>query len=477
MNGRASAFFCRQAAASITHASSEGDLPLPKSGNAPILTSKLSGIRRMSLKMPLTAFGTYIFRGKRPVLLSAIVLLLGMLLGVQVTGSIPGAWRWIGVPALDATFADTRTITHSIECLRSGRDPYIDTRCDPLGRLYNYPPIWLELSRFSVGPATTKFIGIFIAASAFAAFMVILSSGLPVSGALIVLSVLSPPILFGFERGNIDLLIFALLVFGIVATSRASPWGRTALRALLIISLTVLKIYPLATAAMLLRNGRGWLLSIVVAMTAGGAFLWAAYGRVGAILTNTPVSLWYSFGAPELFLRLRDAGRLGHLGRIVDASSIRWIACASALGCASLLVLGRLYLLRSPQAFEGFLPPLRRGDTSADLTVACLSVFLFCYVSGSNYAYRLIFLLGAMPVMLRHFECRPGVRTLVAPVALLVLLWFSRLYWSDFTLLGVSGYWSYLDALFEWVVFFGAVAWLAVNLLDSAIGGTNEAQT
>jgi hypothetical protein len=248
-----------------------------------------------------------LLRGRGPVVLSATILLLGIILGAKVTGSVAGAWQRMGVPSMSPSFADTRSITHAIECWRSGHDPYTDHGCDPWRRLYNYPPIWLELSRLSVGPATTKTIGVAIAASTFAGLAAILSSGSPASGLLIILSLLSPPMLFGIERGNVDLLIFALLVVGIAATSAAPPRVKTALRGLLIIALTVLKTYPLVAASVFLRNGRGWVLSILIAATAASAFLGAAYGRVGQILANTPVNYWYSFGAAPLFLLLREA--------------------------------------------------------------------------------------------------------------------------------------------------------------------------
>jgi hypothetical protein len=395
--------------------------------------------------------------GRGPVVLSALMLSRGIILGAKVTGSMAGAWQMMGVPSITPSFADTRTITHAIECLRSGHDPYSDYGCDLWRRLYNYPPIWLELSSLSVGPGATTTIGIVIAASTFAALAAILSSGSSVSGALIVLSLLSPPILLGLERGNVDLLIFALLVLGIASTKGAPLKAKATLRAALIIALTVLKIYPLAAASVFLRNGRGWLLSISITVTAAGAFLWAAYGHIGLIVANTPVSYWYSFGAAPLFLLLREAWVVP--GAAMHLSVTHWIASATSLGCVSLLVLGRLYSFKLQHVLEGLLPRLKRGENADDVAVACLSVFVFCFVLGANFDYRLIFLMGAMPVMLRHFESRPGVHTLIAPAAVVMLLWLSQLYWS------------YLDELLDWLVFSGAVAWLAANLLSDRLPG------
>src|SRR3954469_16092212 len=73
----------------------------------------------------------YLLTGRRPVLVAAAILLLGLFLGVRITGTIASAWEAAGVPALTRSFADTRTITHAIECRENGRDPFIDTSCDP----------------------------------------------------------------------------------------------------------------------------------------------------------------------------------------------------------------------------------------------------------------------------------------------------------------------------------------------------------
>jgi hypothetical protein len=450
----ASAAICRVGGWWSSSAWARGNIPEPNVRHTRTERQSRTQLKK-SMQYRLTTLLTLVLCGRRPVLLSATILSLGLVLGIQVTGSVVGAWRWIGVPSTDWTFADTRFITQSIECMENGHDPYLDPRCDPFGRPYNYPPIWLELSRLSVRPATTKLIGIVIAASTFGALALILSSGLAASGALIVLSLLSPPILFGLERGNIDFVIFTLLVLGIVATSSKPPRARTGLRALIIVALAVLKIYPLAAAGVFLRNGRGWFLSIMVAATAGGAFVWAAYGRVGLIMANTPMDYMYSFGAATLFLPLRAAEERFLPSPTGDSSSIRLIASVIAMGWALILLLGCLYFSRLPHVFKGLLPVLRRGETAADTAVACLSVFVFCFLLGANYDYRLIFLLGAMPVMLQHFESRPGVRTLLAPVAVVTLLWLSR---PD---------WYYFDALLDWLAFSGAVAWLAANLLSA----------
>ena len=117
-------------------------------------------------------------------------------------------------------------------------------------------------------------------------------------------------------------------------------------------------------------------------------------------------------------------------------------------------MIGRSYFSGSRHVFEGLLPTLKRGETAGDIAVACLSVFVFCFLLGSNFDYRLIFLMSAIPVMLRHFESWPRVRTLLAPTGVVTLFWLSPLYWS------------YLDELVDWLVFSGAVAWLAANLLS-----------
>ena len=109
----------------------------------------------------------------------------------------------------------------------------------------------------------------------------------PWIGSFIVLcALLSPAILFGLERGNVDTILFSLLAFGLFATRGLSgPW-KFMTRGGLIIALTVLKAYPIAACAALANHRR--------CLVAGRP----AYGRLGI-----PCVRWDVLGSDTLDLR------------------------------------------------------------------------------------------------------------------------------------------------------------------------------
>ena len=63
------------------------------------------------------------------------------------------------IPSTTPLFADTRTVTDSIDCVAKGQDPYVTRACDPFHRLYNYPPIWLDARYLGVSSRSSNFVG------------------------------------------------------------------------------------------------------------------------------------------------------------------------------------------------------------------------------------------------------------------------------------------------------------------------------
>ena len=185
----------------------------------------------LSRKMPATAA------------LATIVLTLG--LGTVIRGSLPSAWRIFRIPALATTFSDTMTVTNSIDCLLSGQDPYVVRSFDPFQRVYNYPPIWLDLRYLGITGRSTNLLGAFMALLLASSLLLLFSATRLDSGLIVFLAILSGPVLFAMERGNIDQILFALLVFGFFVIERTHGSARTFLECSLIVVLTILKIFPI----------------------------------------------------------------------------------------------------------------------------------------------------------------------------------------------------------------------------------------
>jgi len=156
------------------------------------------------------------------------------------------------MPFPDHAYNDTITVTHSIDCLRAGFDPYQTGRREPWNRMLNYPPVWLELRSLGVSSEITLVLGISMAALTALALLLILRTQSQPSFMIVLLATLSPAILFGIERGNVDTLLFSILVFGLFATRNLSGPTKQALRSALMVGLTILKAYPIAACSIFL---------------------------------------------------------------------------------------------------------------------------------------------------------------------------------------------------------------------------------
>jgi hypothetical protein len=378
-------------------------------------------------------------------------LILGFVLAwaYQQPESLFWVWDRLGVPAMPPPrlpFTDTISVTHSINCLRAGFDPYLTGRCDPWGRPINYPPVWLELGRLGVSSATTHVLGLGMAAVTLLAMLLIFRTRSLAGFFIVLLTLLSPAILFGIERGNVDTLLFSILVFGLFAIQRLGSRARQVSQAILIVGLTALKAYPIAACSIFLdQTRRGWFTGLSIGFVALLAFAWPSWERISHILSNTPLTSFYSFGAAPLFLDLADTFAAPGVNR----NYVRWLGTSVALGVG---LLAAAWVINSRRDLSRFLPPLVRGRFQDDLCLAGLAIFCFCFLLGSNFNYRLIFLVGALPKLVAAYDETRHSPYLVAPSAVVALLWATRLP-------------SIVDQALNWLVFVIACAWIAAAVL------------
>jgi hypothetical protein len=129
--------------------------------------------------------------------------------------------------------------------------------------------------------------------------------------------------------------------------------------------------------------------------------------------------------------------------------------CALVLAAAAALL-----AWRRPAIVRRFLPPLDAASPTGSIAISSASIFCFTFLIGSNFDYRLIFLLGILPVLLVAYDAGPSLHTLIAPATIAIFLWsgeVSRIS-SRFYLLEVP------VEVIDWVVFIGGAAWLALFL-------------
>jgi hypothetical protein len=71
-----------------------------------------------------------------------------------------------------------------------------------------------------------------------------------------------------------------------------------------------------------------------------------------------------------------------------------------------------------------FLPQLDFEDARGRIAISCLAIFCFSFISGANYDYRLIFLLGILAYLAE--DVNEGVSLRSLPAAVVIVLFASK---------------------------------------------------
>lgn len=384
---------------------------------------------------------------------AAVVVFFAVLLGYRgATGGTP--WATVGVAPGAVSFEDLRSVTSSWDCARRGIDPFPTNPCDPFAgqatgirRAANYPRLWTSFSHLGLGEGDTVPLGVAIGVLFFAAALAVpgpLGLG---EGAAYGAVLLAPATLLGVERGNVDLLMFALVVAGVLLVRR-SPWAAAVPIALG----GVLKLFPAAALALFARSRRR-----LPAGVAAAAVL-VAYGLltlsdIRTLRSVIPRAVVNSYGAAVPVQALHDAG----VSWAQTGAEVRWLRIG-LLALGLVLAAGLLTRVRLDRA---------GGGLRLDAFWAGAAVYAASYAFGNNFDYRLAFLVLCVPQLCawaRGASPLPGAR--FALVALVLTCWLS----SELPPLpfGLQTWYAGLsfppEEVLNWLLF----SWLAAALAATA---------
>src|SRR4029450_9597301 len=85
------------------------------------------------------------------------------------------------------------------------------------GRHRNHPRVVLLLRLVGVGQSQTCVLGIIFIGVFFASFFLLMGRLTMGEGAIVALAICSPSVMFGVERANSDIVVFALVAAAVVA--------------------------------------------------------------------------------------------------------------------------------------------------------------------------------------------------------------------------------------------------------------------
>jgi hypothetical protein len=323
-------------------------------------------------------------------------LLLGILavyFGVVATGAARGTydryWTRLGVPPMSKSgqavaFGDTVFLLGVLECDRAGHDVYRENPCDPWARRMNYPRPWLLLSGLPLEKRHSPWMGAALGVAFLACAFAYVGRLKPWHALVYGLVICSPSVMLGIERGNSDLMMFILVAVAVMLLThrRAAGWSY-----LLIFLGGLLKLFPITALAAALRERRPRAALILSGLGAG----WVAYviwtwTDVTLIGQATDRSVYRSYGG--LVLLDIVVGQLRKRG--VDPPTVTvQIAYVVSVGTI-MLAAGAVAWATTRHVVSNRLDGFRAGA----------AIYVATYLPVTNYDYKQVFLLLAVPQML-----------------------------------------------------------------------------
>jgi hypothetical protein len=301
--------------------------------------------------------------------LAAIVTLAGCL----VFFGWLRTWSSVDVPTMYPPFADMRAIQGAVISVEHGYEPRVANLGDPWRRSFNYPTLWIAIGKALNFTDERRFMAICTTlVFCFVGLCAVLIFRYPSFGLLA--SLVSTSTLLGIERGNIDLVVFCLLLSTILWIPRR--WSPMPL-----LLATLLKLYPVfALSALLIR--RQFLL--FAASLAAAVMIFAYLGdQLADIRSATPVGCDIYYGIPSVSRCFRLLG---------------WPSwqCEVLFAAISLATFALAYAFSRSDAVRP------EQDAAFDLMLVGAAIYVGTFMSSGNVDYRLIFLILCIPFLQRR---------------------------------------------------------------------------
>jgi hypothetical protein len=320
------------------------------------------------------------------------------------------AWGRLGIPPMNPNlwFADLRSVTSAWDCVSRGEPLMPVNPCDSWGRPTIYPDVWLLPRHVGLGEEHTVVLGLLILALFFLAALAVVPAGASVkAGAVYGAALCSPAVMLGVERGNVDVLLFALLVLAVLLAARP-----LASAAVLLLG-AVLKLYPVLGIGYLARRPeRRYRLAAGAVVVGFAIYLVAMWSSISATLEAVPQADDLSYGVRRTSEWVAALLHQHSVPRLWDAIVIAAVA--------AVVLLARPWLRMELG--------VRAGDAASrrdlDLFWAGAGVYVGSFAVLRSFDYRLVFLLLTLPQLLRWAAAGRAI-------AVVTLLAFFGALWLD----------------------------------------------
>lgn len=327
--------------------------------------------------------------------------------------------KW-NIPFAYGGFLDSRQLAWASESFAQGYDPLIENPNNPAGHQLNYPRIWHLLFAFGINESHTNLIGSIVVILFFIGIGIFWFSRKFDNFTYLILSIviLSPAVMLGIERSNIELILFFILSLALTINYRSSISALS-----LFIFASILKLYPVFGFIYLLKENkkRFWILFI---SALGIFFIYAAlsFNDFIRVYSTTPKLVGSSFGINIWWMGLRH-GRFFNLPLSDSlALSLKIFSYVTALLTLAVTLFLSMRnkenrLLSEAQYIDAF----RVGA----------GIYIGCFLLMNTHDYRMIFLIFTIPQIVAWLREKKRDISLVSKTTLAAMM-FSL--WSFFVM-------------------------------------------
>ena len=325
-------------------------------------------------------------------------------------GRVP-TWQVCCVPALPTAFYDTFALGRASETFALGGDPLIITPAIPNQIPINYPALnWQIFHLLGIDSSHTFGVAISFILLFLSGVCLILPDIKNGTLALVLLALASPATLLCIERGNTDLLLFFLVALSLVAM-RKTPFVSVAITGLGFL----LKLFPVFSYAVLIRLApKRFIRYFLFLGLSLSLYAVATASDLTKILSNTPQGINGSYGFKVLSMGVASvAPEFGTIARTI-----------------SYLLLLLVIAFATTALLKNEVSDMDLGNTlNGDAFRAGASIYTGTFLLGTNFDYKLIFLIFTIPQLVCWSQ-KPSTRKATLALTTLVLLFVSLFYWG-----------------------------------------------
>ncbi len=324
------------------------------------------------------------------------------------------------IPACPPSFLDARQIGIAAESYAQGYDPLKENLYNSKGKYQglNYPRIWHILLATGINQSHTNLLGSIFTILFFVGVGMFWFSRKFDNPTYFILSIiiLSPPVMLGIERGNIELVIFFILAAALIIYYYSTISGF-----LLFTFASILKLYPVFAFVVLLKEQKKkFLVLFILACVICTGYVLATFSDLKQIYLIQPPNPKSSYGLNVFWMGLTHP-RILNLQ--LSANVIMTFRVLSYIALTLIFIGAFIFSLKTYNSNM-----LKHGE-HLDAFRLGAGIYIGCFLLGTNYDYRLIFLIFTIPQLVAWLLNKEKGTSLVPPITLLSIV-FSL--WSFF---------------------------------------------